>query len=266
MQESAARDDDSSNTSNRRGLLRGIATGTGAVGVAGLAGCVGSSNSSSVTTSVSRRVDADSTLLSKQEFDEYVAEMHDRYGDSGPWGTRGTEPDHELSYVGAWTVSTESQTTPPDTLPLDDLVAVYRIPEEESRGTLDYYQFWVWTAVEPSDGATVRRLRPKVKMIGDERQMRMYSPAAEVTNGPVSVGLSQPTVEGLNATVPLTSGTIRVDPEETRVGEAGAYTPVWSGETTSVQSVTATFEASWPSSSHRKFDWSVELRGETDSS
>ncbi|NEU55400.1 twin-arginine translocation signal domain-containing protein [Halorussus sp. MSC15.2] len=252
--------------SNRRGFLQNVATGVSAMGVAGLAGCVESSDSATVTDSVSETIDSDSTPLSPDEFDEYVTEMHDRYGDSGPWGKRGIEPDHGLTYVGAWTVHPENSSTSTDGLSSDHLVALYRIPPGKSRGTFDYYQFWIWSAVEPIDRATLKRVRPKVKLLGDERRMRMYSPAAEVTNGPIPVGLSQPTVDGLNVTIPLTSGSIRVNPEETHVGGAGAFTPVWSGSTGSVQSVTATFESSWPSSLGRKFDWTVETTAEADGS
>lgn len=260
MQESAA----FTSTSDRRTLLRNVATSIVGIGATGFAGCVGSSDTSNVTP-VSRHIDPDSTPLSKAEFDEYVGEMHDRYGDSGPWGKRGTEPDHELSYVGAWTGDWGTSTTAAG-LSSDHLVALYRIPPEKSRGTLDYFQFWLWSGVEPASGETVERLRPRVELSGEEYRMRMYAPASEFTSGPVSVELGQPTAEGLRARIPLSSGTIRVDPEATRVGGAGGYAPIWSGTTESVQSVAATFESSWPASKQREFDWTVRVRGVTDRS
>lgn len=264
MNESAAREASSAEPSTRRALLRDVGAGIGAVGVAGLAGCTGSSDSTDVVLSVSKRIDADTTPLSKEEFDAYADETHDRYGDAGPWGERGTEPDHGLSYVGAWTERSRSPTTDSDAVSADHLVALYRVPPEKSRGTSDYYQFWLWSGVEPGGATTVERLQPTVELSGEDRRMRMYAPAEEFTSGPISVGLDRPTVDGLRATVPLPTGTVRVAPEVTRVGGAGAYSPVWSGETTTTQSVTATFESSWPTAKRREFDWRVEIRGETD--
>lgn len=260
VHESAARDGTLTRASTRRALLRSVGTSVGAVGVAGLAGCVDSADP--IADSFSKRIDADATALSKEAFAEYAANVHDRYGDAGPWGERGVEPDHELSYVGAWTGRSTDRTTTPDELSANHLVALYRLPSEKSRGSSDYYQFWLWSGVTPNDATTVERLQPKVELSGDDRRMRMYSPAAEFTSGPIPVELDQPTIDGLRARVPLSTGTVRVAPEATRVGGAGAYSSVWSGATTSSQSVTATFESSWPASKRHSFDWSVEIRGE----
>lgn len=260
MYDFAVRDAEPASVSTRRALLRNVGTGIGAVGVAGLAGCAGSSDP--ISESFSKRIDADATGLSKEAFAEYAANVHDRYGDAGPWGERGVEPDHELSYVGAWTGRSTDRTTTSDGLSANHLVALYRLPSEKSQGSSDYYQFWLWSGVTPNDATTVERLQPKVELSGDDRRMRMYSPATEFTSGPIPVELDQPTIDSLRARAPLSTGTVRVAPEATRVGGAGAYSSVWSGATTSSQSVTATFESSWPASKRHSFDWSVEIRGE----
>jgi len=205
--------------------------------------------------------------MSQQEFTEFVTNIDEIYGNAGVWGKSRTEPEHDLEYVGAWKSSTpvKKDTATKEFAILDSSVTLYRIPEKVSEDSQQHYQFWLWSAARPLEQASNDEMIPfthlesRVSFDDSAYTMLSYSPSHDSSEGPVSVGPQSPDVEGLAVNFPLRQGKVRYDPDS-KVGASGEYGVQWNGAVERVQSVNATFEASWPSGDKQQFSWESRLR------
>jgi hypothetical protein len=204
--------------------------------------------------------------MSRQEFAEFVENAEKMYGNAGVWGNSRTEPAHDLEYVGAWksSKSVEKGDATEGVATLDSAVALYQIPGKVSEDNQQHYQFWLWSAARPVEGASDDEILPftqlesGVSFDDSAYTMLAYSPSHDSSEGPVSVGPQSPDVKDLAASFPLRQGNVRYNPDS-KVGASGEYGVQWNGEVTRVQSVNATFEASWPSGDKHQFTWESRL-------
>jgi len=258
----------------RRQFLRRTAGAAATAGLAATAGCLGGIRDS-VTPPAAVTVETDATSensLSAAELGTYAERQQEQYGDHGVWGTAGTEPDHDLSFVGAWTESLglgeDGQVTTnlaAARASVDAAAALYRTGTGSDSGTR--YQLWLWAAGrlpgEQADGRmaptrALRRIEVGVTLAGDSAAMGPYSPASDRVDGPVSVGPTSPGYTGITTSFPLDTGTVRPTPERTGFDQ-NAYAVQWRGDADTVQSVNATCEATWPAESEPAFLFDARL-------
>ncbi len=261
----------------RREYLRRAAAGLGIGGIAATAGCLGGvrDDLSPPATAIGGTSATAEVSLPRDEFAAYTETQRERYGDHGVWGAGGTEPDHGLTFAGAWTrrvgVNTDGSPAPqPDSTDglravTDAAVAAYEIPRDDD-GTA-HYQLWLWAAgdlLADADGSllaatpALRNVEIGVGLTGDGAAMGPYAPGSDRSTGPVAVGPDSPDVGGPAASVPLEAGEIRVVPDRTGFDE-NAYAVEWRGHHDGRQSVNATCEVAWERGTEPAFDLSVRL-------
>lgn len=249
--------------STRRRFLRHVA-GISSLGVlSSTAGCLNAIQSAQIVSAGNPIMEGVSPMT-QEEFDAYVTKMQDRYAKSGVWGRAQSEPNHALTFVGAWSTTTHlTEDGKPyngkekNLLAAADSVAVlYRIPHKVSEIGRQHYQFWLWIAGRiptkaKDDGLfsgkpVLNQLDVGIDLTRVSDDMLIYDPVNDISKSPVTVQSSSPNVEGPKATFPLYDGTIGVIPEKTRVGARGQYAARWTGSYDDSQSLNATCEVSWP--------------------
>lgn len=259
----------------RRKFLRRTAGAVAAGGLVATAGCLGDVRDDvAPPASTTAQTDATSeNALSKSAFLDYAENQRERYGDRGVWGTAGTEPDHGLSFVGAWTEtaalneSGEAAEDPDERRAVVDAAAArYRTDSESDDGN-PRDQLWLWAAGrlpgEQDDGflaatRALRRVEVGVELHGDDAEIGPYSPGSDWAEGPVGVAGPSPGYDGLSTTYPLETGVVRVVPERTGFDQ-NAYAVQWRGDADRPQSVIGTCEAAWPESHTPSFSLSTRL-------
>lgn len=266
--------DSAPSTPRRRFLRRTVGTvATGGLGAT--AGCLGNVRDD-VLPPAAVTVEADATRQnshSTAEFASYVERQREQYGDYGVWGTAGSEPDHGLSFIGAWTetltLSESGDATTDPASPravVDAAAALYGATTQTDSG-VRRYQLWLWAGGrlpgEQADGLlaatrTLRRVEVGAALAGDGAEIGPYSPASDYAEGPVTVSAATPGFGGLSTSFPLDTGTVRVAPERTGFDQ-NAYAVQWRGDTSSTQSVNGTCEASWADDSDPSFVFGVRL-------
>jgi hypothetical protein len=118
---------------------------------------------------------------------------------------------------------------------------------------------WLWSGLDPADGTCVHRLSTGISLSGDDSSLGIYSPAQDYDADDVSsyrVESGRLDAATLAATMPLSNGWIGID-ERTRIGDGGAYVPVWTGESETPQSLAATTEVRWPADGDVELTWTV---------
>lgn len=247
----------------RRQFLRRAGGAAAASSLVATAGCLGGVRDelAAPPTAIGGTTATVGTALSREAFDASVERQRTRYGDHGVWGI-GSEPDHDLEFVGAWTrrvgLDTDGDPRPdPDSTDglraVADAVAVaYEIPDREAAEKRQY-QLWLWAAgrlVADADGGALaatpglRRVEVGVELDGSGAEMGPYAPGSDRSDGPIAVGPATPGVDGPAASVPIDAGEIRVVPERTGFDQ-NAYAAQWRGDHDGSQSVNATCEAAW---------------------
>lgn len=231
---------------NRRAFI-----GVCGAGVAtGLAGCSALGDDSERVDG-ERRIDLADSDLTASAYRAAAAGSHETFGSSGVWGTAEAEPTHEVSFQGAWTGTLDH----PDETSSTHLLAMFGLPDAPD-GTAAS-QVWLWSGVEPADESRVRRVETSVSLPSDDDSLGIYSPAQDYdagTSAEYTVESGRLDVATLQATMPLASGTIGVDPK-TQIGDGGAYAPYWNGESDTPQSIAATTEIRWATEATRALDW-----------
>ncbi|MFQ3320012.1 MAG: hypothetical protein ACI8UR_002017 [Natronomonas sp.] len=245
---------------SRRAALR---AGGGLVAAAGLAGCVEqrvTKRTTEVESSTHWALSPDvSESLSASEFDTYVDEMKDRYGDSGVWGRESEQPDNfETAYVQQFAIKrdtpgdpggTKASLRPGDVDPdapllfTDASVAIYSVGENR-------YRYWLWAAADANDSRLVRDIRLGALSAGVRPQAGPIADAAKpsTSGDEATVSLGTPPT----ATFPLRDGSLGTT---TIRGEDGTYRVNWAGDVNGVQSVNGVCEEERTSA--HEFFWTL---------
>ena len=267
---------DSDPTTTRRHYLRRCVE-LGSVGCAlSTAGCLDLLGGSSVRAGTSRISEQAGPELSADEFESYVGDMRDRYGDGGPWGSGGADLDDRLSYRGAWmqqmhiTEDGNPYQGDPDNLLVtsDNIAALYEISGMVDRNGKQHFAVLLWSAARipdekrgggPIEGTpVVSRIQPGIELKKFTEELLQYFPYQPQTGDSVPVAL--PPIS-FDSSYPLHQGKIEPVTTETRVGEEGRYSLEWTGEYDRQQSVIGTAEVRWDPKESYSFTWSVELAG-----
>ncbi|QLD89066.1 hypothetical protein HWV07_08495 [Natronomonas salina] len=231
---------------NRRAFI-----GVFGAGVAtGLAGCSALGDDSQRVDG-ERRIDLADSDLTASEFRAAAAGSHETFGSRGVWGTAEAEPNHEVSFQGAWTGTLDHA----DETSSTHLLGMFGLPDAPD-GT-PASQVWLWSGVEPAADSRARRIETGLSLPSDADALGIYSPAQDYdaeTSAEYTVESGRLDVATLRTTMPLAAGTIGVDPK-TRIGDGGAYAPYWEGESDTPQSIAATTEVRWASGKTRELDW-----------
>jgi len=267
--------DESPSVTRRSYLRRGVELGS--VGCAlSTAGCLDSLGGSSVGAATSRISEQEGPELSADEFETYVEDMRDRYGDGGPWGSGGADLDDGLSYRGAWTLQvhiTEDGRPyqgDPDNLLItsDNVAALYEISGKVDENGKQIFVVLLWSAARipdekrgggPIEGTpVVNRIQPGIELKKFTEELLQYFPS-EPQNGD-AVPVILPLGASFDSSYPLHQG--KVGPAAgNRVGEEGRYAVEWTGEYDRQQSVIGVAEVRWAPKETYRFTWSVELEG-----
>ena len=268
--------DESSSVTRRSYLRRGVELGS--IGCAlSTAGCLDSLGGSSVRFGSSRISEQKGPELSADEFETYVGDMRDRYGDGGPWGSGGADLDDGLSYRGAWTqqVHVTEDGNPyqgdPDNLLVtsDNVAALYEISGKVDDDGKQHFVVLLWSAARipdekrgggPIEGTpVVGRIQPGIELNKFTEELLLYSPSQPQNGDAVPVTL--PLGASFDSSYPLHQGKIEPVTTKSRVGEEGRYAVEWTGEYDRQQSVIGTVEARWDPGVTYSFNWDVELEG-----
>ena len=268
--------DESPSVTRRSYLRRGVELGS--VGCAlSTAGCLDSLGGSSVGAGSSRIGEQDGPELSADEFETYVENMRDRYGDGGPWGSGGADLDDGLSYRGAWTQQvhitedgTEYQGDPDNLLVTsDNVAALYEISGEVDEEGKQNFAILLWSAARipdekrgggPIEGTpVVNRIQPGIELKKFTEELLQYSPS-EPQNGD-AVPVILPLGASSDSSYSLHQGKVGPVTTKSRVGEEGRYTVEWTGEYDRQQSVIGTAEVRWDPEVTYSFTWDVRLEG-----
>ncbi len=269
-------DDDPSSVTRRNCLRRGVELGS--VGCAlSTAGCLDSLGGSSVGSSTSRISEQEGSELSPDEFEAYVGDMQDRYGDGGPWGSGGADLDSKLSYRGAWTqqVHITEDGNPyqgdPDNLLVtsDNAVTLYEISGKVDTNGKQNFVVLLWSAARipdekrgggPIEGTpVVNRIQPGIELEKFTEELLGYFPSKRRDGDTVPVAFPPPVSS--DSSYPLHQGKVEPVAAETRVGEEGRYALEWSGEYDRRQTVIGVAEVRWDPEETYSFTWDVELAG-----
>jgi hypothetical protein len=267
---------DSDPTTTRRDYLRrGVELGS--VGCAlSTTGCLDSLGGSSVGAGTSRISEQEGTELSADEFETYVGDMRDRYGDGGPWGSGGADLDDGLSYRGAWTqqvhITEDGNAYQGDSDNLlvtsDNVAALYEITGKVDVNGKQNFVVLLWSAARipdekrgggPIEGTpVVSRIQPGIELKKFTEELLGYFPNKPRNGDAVPVILPLPV--SFDSSYPLHQG--KIEPgTETRVGEEGRYAVEWTGEYDRQQSVIGTAEVRWDPKETYNFTWTVRLQG-----
>lgn len=247
---------------SRRDALR---AGGAVVATAGVAGCI----EERVTNRETRVRDGTTWALNpsvgadrgQEAFEEYVASMADRYGDSGVWGMDGEPADgFEGAYVQRLALPRQSAYDPtgnhsslepdevdPDAPMLfaDACVAVFDIGD-------DRHRYWLWVAADGDDSRLVEDVSVSVLGLRVDVREGLLADAAQLTgtSGEAQVTLGTPP----SGTFPLQEETASLN-SSSQMGEDGFYAVDWSGEVEGVQSINAVCEEE--RSGEHDFRWSI---------
>jgi hypothetical protein len=259
----------------RRQFLRRAAAGLGVGGLAATAGCLGDlrDDVSPPPSATAETTATPDNALSESAFLDYAERQRERYGDRGVWGTAGTEPAHDTTFVGAWTETValdaegEAAEEPADPRAVVDAVAaLYRSSIESADGS-PLSQLWLWAGARLPGGGTdgvlaatraLRRVEVGVELRGDGAEIGPYSPGTDRRKGPVTVSGSTPGYDGLATAFPIETGVIRVVPERTGF-DRNAFAVQWRGDAEGSQSVLGSCEAAWPGESVPSFTLSTRV-------
>jgi hypothetical protein len=222
------------------------------------AGCVGRFDSANTEVEeVTWMITLGEEIISKDTLDDYVADVHDRFATAGVWGDTRTEPDHELEYRGAWKKDLEHI----GGVSSEHLLVLYHVPDLRD-GNNGFNQIWLWSGVDMSEfEGYLHELHTGVTF-PNNIEMGQYSPAdtyRATDSGQYPVGLTRPTASTLATNAPLSSGTIDLKPEETRIGDGGQYSIRWQGEHEDRMSIIATCEGLWPPGESREFELNAAI-------
>lgn len=224
----------------------------GAGAVAGLAGCAAlGSDGDLVEDAVT--IDVSDGDHSESEFRDVVDDRHDTHGASGVWGRAESEPDHDLAFEGAWTQTLEHSTG----VQSEHVLVIYRLPGGPNGR--ESAQVWLWSGADPAESGTLRRLETSVSL-PEDASLGIYSPAQDYRASDVDdydVESGRLDVATLSATIPLPSGTVGVDAEQTRIGDGGGYAPYWEGGSDAARSLAATTELRRPALDGAELTWTV---------
>jgi len=234
---------------DRRSFLGALGTGVLAVS----AGCA-TNGLNTRTVTENARIDPADSDLSESEFREFAATTHERYGPGGVWGKQGSEPAHELSFSGAWTKRFDH-----DTATSEHLLAAYELPSIEDGNSAS--QVWLWSATEPKEEGTVRKIETGFSLPEDAGALGIYDPAQDIAAEDASeytVESGRLDVPTLRATMPLDGGRIGVNPD-TQVGDGGAYYPYWEGDRQTAQTLAATTEIRWEDMDQAEIEWDLAV-------
>lgn len=236
---------------SRRDALRTA----GGLALVGLAGCVEERVTERETRIRDRTISTlspqtEALALSREEFDDYVDTMADRYGDGGVWGAEADRGQgFERAYVQRHAITHETARNPterelsfgteafqPDApiLIADACLAMYDLGDGRHR-------YWLWTAADSTDARLVGDATVDTLSIGVRSRNGILADAVEpvVEDGRATVDLGS-TPSG---TFPLEDGTI----ETTAVlGEGGEYAVTWQGDREGVQSINGVLEEERP--------------------
>ena len=235
---------ESPSVTRRSYLRRGVELGS--VGCAlSTAGCLDSLGGSNVGAGTLGISEQDGPELSADEFETYVEDMRDRYGDGGPWGSGGADLDDELSYRGAWTQQvhitedgTPYQGDPGNLLVTsDNVAALYEISGKVDENGMQNFVVLLWSAARipdekrgggPIEGTpVVSRIQPGIELNKFTEELLLYFPS-ETRNGGIAP-VAFPLPVSFDSSYPLHQG--KVEPAaESRVGEEGRYAVEWTGE------------------------------------
>ena len=268
--------DESPSITRRSYLRRGVELGS--IGCAlSTAGCLDSLGGSSVGAGTSRISEQEGSELSADEFETYVGDMRDRYGDGGPWGSGGADLDDGLSYRGAWTqrVHVTEDGNPyqgdPDNLLVtsDNAAVLYEISGMVDEDGKQNFVVLLWSAARipdekrgggPIEGTpVVNRIQPGIELKKFTEEMLLYFPSKRQNGDTVPVVL--PPGASFDSSYPLHQGKIEPVAAKTRVGEEGVHAVEWTGEYDRQQSVIGVAEVRWDPEVTYSFNWSVELEG-----
>lgn len=255
----ARREPGGSTTSRRAFLFQ--ATGA-TLATTAVAGCLDAVEDRSATASSTLVLGEDVDVLARSGFEAFVAEMGDRYRDSGVWG--GTDPGthDDLEYVEAWSHSAG----PDDGRPVetDHVVARYRVTGKTDDRGREYFRFWQWSgartpAVDDAGTPAIRRLGNSLDFTRSEVDVLSYAPDADRSGDRVvRVGMETPLASGPAGAVPLHGGT--QGPGESRVGSAGRFEVRWSGRSSPTQSVAGLCAVRHPPGVDPRPTWTLSVR------
>ena len=266
--------DESRSVTRRSYLRRGVELGS--VGCAlSTAGCLDSLGGSSVGAGTLGISEQDGPDLSADEFETYVEDMRDRYGDGGPWGSGGADLDDRLSYRGAWTqqVHITEDGRPyrgdPDNLLItsNNVAALYEISGMVEEDGKQIFTMLLWSAARipdekrgggPIEGTpVVSRIQPGIELKKFTEELLLFFPVQPQNGDAVPVillGVS------FDSSYPLHQG--KIEPvAKSRVGEEGRYAVEWTGEYDRQQSVIGTAEVRWNPEVTYSLTWTVKLEG-----
>ena len=268
--------DESPPVTRRSYLRRGVELGS--VGCAlSTAGCLDSLGGSNVGAGTLGISEQDGPELSADEFETYVEDMRDRYGDGGPWGSGGADLDDGLSYRGAWTLQvhiTEDGNYyqgDPDNLLItsDNVAALYEISGKVDDNGKQIFAILLWSAARipdekrgggPIEGTpVVSRIQLGIELNKFTEELLLYSPS-QPQNGD-AVPVTFPLGASSDSSYPLHQGKVEPVTTKSRVGKEGRYAVEWTGEYDRQQSVIGTAEVRWDPEVTYSFTWDVRLEG-----
>ncbi|WP_211250819.1 hypothetical protein [Haladaptatus cibarius] len=240
--------------STRRSAIRTLGT----VALAGsIAGCTNiglrADGKDDPSYSEKKVVTPDSDALSHEAFTKKVSSLESTYGTNGVWGIAKQEPEHGLTFAGAWTLSSDDENWSSD-----HVLALYKIPDVELDSE-QFYRAWLWSGVTPENETQLQAIQSRLSLPRETDDMRRYDPAEKTSSKKVPVAFSRVNRDGPMIQFPLHTGSVGYVGEKTNVGKAGSYAVSWSGEYDSTQSVNATCEMKWPKSNEYELKWQVEV-------
>lgn len=202
---------------------------------------------------------SDDSDLSAAELETYVTEIRERYGSGGVWGRAESEPSHNLDFHGAWTATLDH----PSGAESNHLLALYRLPSGPQGA--ESFQVWLWSGINSDETAAVRRLGTGISLPADDASLKIYSPASDIDASKTTeyrVRSGRLDAATLGTTMPIDSGSIGIA-EDTRIGDGGAYSPYWEGNSDARQSLAATTEIRSPIDVAVEIEWSFGAMTET---
>lgn len=232
---------------SRRDALRTA----GGLALAGLAGCVEERVTERETRITDRAISTlspqtEDAALSSDEFDDYVDDMVDRYGDGGVWGSDADSGQgFERAYVQRHAITHDTARNPterelvlgtdefdPDApiLIADACLAMYDLGD-------GLYRYWLWTAADSADSRLVGNANVDTLSVGLRSRNGILADAVEpvVEDGRATVDLGAPP----SGQFPIPEGSLNTT---SVLGEEGVYAVMWNGDREGVQSINAVCE------------------------
>lgn len=267
--------DRTARSTNRREFLRRTVATAGVTGLASTAGCFGRLRPTSATADGSV-VTADSESLSAAELDRYVAEMHERYGENGVWGTAGKQFEHGLSYRGAWTkrvrLFRDGKRSGGDEAAIatsDNALVLFEIPDKVDENGKRHFAVWLWSGARPNDESSeegllgrspvLRSLESGFSLDDRAQDALAYSPSRTFETSPVTVARPSP-FEGIDDVPPPAGNRPRRSGTHPR-RSGGGYAIAWTGKYDRFQSVAGVCETRWHPDTPLSLTWEVSITG-----